>query len=58
MQNLTWLFDHKQDGLTTGLFIVLEALDTVVLVFIGAVDCIFVMEDWCWEGENVSIEAT
>lgn len=51
----TWLFDHKQDGLSAGILVVLEPLYTVVLIFICAVDSIFVMEDWRrgkWAGEE------
>lgn len=48
---LTWLFDNKEDGFATGIFIILKTLHAIVLIFVGAIHCICVMElcvEKCW----------
>lgn len=44
--SLTWLFYHIQDGLSTGVFIVLESDDTVILILVGAIHCILAGVLW------------
>lgn len=44
--SLTWLFYHIQDGLSTGVFIVLEYDDTVILILVGAIHCILASVRW------------
>ena len=41
---LTGFFDDEQDGLPAGVFVVLEALHTVVLVLVGTVDSVRIVE--------------
>lgn len=48
---LTWLFDNKEDGFATGIFIILKTLHAIVLIFVGAIHRICVMElcvEKCW----------
>jgi len=44
LSSLTGLFDDKQDGLATGVLIILEMLQAVVLIFVSAVHSICIME--------------
>lgn len=41
---LTRLLDHIQDGLATGVLVVLETLHTVVLVFVRAIDSVCIVD--------------
>lgn len=48
---LTWLFDNKEDGFATGIFIILKTLHAIVLIFVSAIHRICVMElcvEKCW----------
>lgn len=53
LSSLTWFFYHIQDGLPTGVFIVLESDNTVFLIFIGTIHCIFSRVLWSAEGQNM-----
>lgn len=44
--SLTRLFYHIQDGLSTGVFIVLEPDDTVIFILVGAIHCILASVLW------------
>jgi hypothetical protein len=50
--SLTWLFNHIQDGLSTGIFIVLEPDNTVILILVGTIHCILASVLWDEGGEN------
>lgn len=44
--SLTWLFYHIQNGLSTGVFIVLESDDTVILILVGTIHSILASVLW------------
>lgn len=51
--SLTGLFDHEQDRLAAGVFIILETLHAIVLVFVRAVHSISIMEHCMENGEKM-----
>lgn len=52
--SLTWLFYHIQDGLPTGVFIVLESDDTVILILVCTIHGIPATVPWGAGEERVS----
>lgn len=47
----TWLVDHKQDRFSTFILIILEVHNTVILIFVRAIHCIFVLEN-CYKDDK------
>lgn len=51
---LTWLFNKIEEGLSTGVFIILEVLNTVILILVAAVHGVLLVKDW---GEQMIINS-
>ncbi len=43
---LTWFFNKIEEGFSTGVLIILEVLNTVVLILVAAVHWVLLMKDW------------
>lgn len=55
MRFLTWLFDNKEDGFATGIFIILKTLHAIILIFVSAIHRICVME-LCVKNVDVTLQ--